>query len=141
MNKINIVLIIFGLVVSIILCEIMLRVLPKNVTKIDFSSRSDIRIFSSTRTYKYKPNTARNFTGLGPPVIWHFNNWGFRDRSFETNEVEGKVYRITVIGDSVVMGFGVEDYEAFPRRLEKILSPKKFSGGPQFFEVFNQKGL
>lgn len=72
------------------------------------------------------------------PTLWYFNNYGFRDRSFETNQISSKVYKIVFVGDSMVMGLGVEDYQALPRQLEKVLQPDQFTGGDtQFYQVYN----
>lgn len=130
-------LVIFGVLTGILIGEVSIRLLSGRVIKADFTPRDDTRIFSPTRGYEYKPDSSRNFTGLGIPVIWHFNNFGFRDRAFSINRPIGKVYRIAFLGDSMVMGLGVEDYQALPRQLELTLQPKAYSPSPQFFEVFN----
>lgn len=130
--------ILFGLIIALFVSEVVLRILPLEFTKIDFSIADDVRVFSPTRIVQYKPNSSRNWTGLGIPTVWHFNNWGFRDRVFsDKKQILGNVYRILFVGDSVVMGLGVEDYEALPRQLENQLRQTKFTSGMNFMEVFN----
>lgn len=122
----------------IILLEIMLRIIPVKVSGIDLSIRVDDTLYSMTRGVRQKPNTARNWTGLGPPTIWHFNNLGFRGSSLETNKIDGNVDRVVFLGDSVVMGLGVEEDEALPNQLQKALIPKEYNGGTiHLYEVFN----
>ena len=85
---------------------------------------------------KFKPNFTRVWTGLGDPTVWHFNNLGFRERAVFINKPQN-IYRIVVIGDSIVMGFGVEDFEAFPRELEEKLKAETVDPGIIHFEVLN----
>lgn len=128
----------FLLLTALILVEALLRILPLSFTKIDPSLASDVRNYSTTLYLVNKPNTSRNWSGLGTPTIWHFNNLGFRGESIGTNMPNGKVFRIVTLGDSVFMGLGVEEHESVPRQLEKYLKPKKFSGGNTVFvEVIN----
>lgn len=121
---------------TLLIIEVALRLLPQDITKIDYSLVKDERIYSSTRTMKFKPNFTRVWTGLGPPTVWHFNNLGYRERAVTIDKPEN-IFRIVVIGDSIVMGFGVEDFEAFPRRLEQLLKPKVVNPGMIHFEVIN----
>ena len=116
--------------------EVLFRVLPDKISKIDYSIVSDDRIYTPTRFVKFKPNYTRVWTGLGPPTVWHFNNLGYRERDIKIEKPEN-IFRIAVIGDSLVLGFGVEDFEAFPRRLEQILKPEVFDTGMTHFEVIN----
>lgn len=132
----NFLLILGSTVVSIFLLELLVRVLPENITKIDNSIVSDERIYSATRNVKFKPNYSKIWTGLGKPTIWHYNNMGYRDSSIQKVKKEN-VYRIVFIGDSLVMGFGVEDFEAFPKRTEFALKPKSVDPLMKHFEVIN----
>lgn len=129
-------LIILGILIGIISVEIMLRILPLSLTNIDFSLQNEERIFSSTRGMKFKPYLERVWTGLGEPTIWHFNELGYRERPIQLNKPKN-IFRIVVIGDSVTMGFGVEDFESYPRRLEQILKPKTVNPNMTHFEVLN----
>src|SRR5258708_9254942 len=125
----------------IIIGEITLHFIPAKVSHIDFGLINDERIYTPTRSIKYKPNFARNWTGLGPMTIWHFNNLGFRDRSVETNTVPGNIFRIIFLGDSIAFGLGIEDYEALPRQIEKLLLPQEYNPKEYFFEVLNMAQL
>ncbi len=129
-------LILGSIIFSLLVCEFVVRILPKNVTKIEFGIKDDNRIFSYNRTYEYKPDSERNWTSLGSLTLWHFNNYGFRERGVQDKKVEGNVYRTLFVGDSMTMGLGVEDYEAYPRQLEKILNAKGV-GNSTIFENLN----
>ena len=133
---INIIIILSGFLVSFLIIEIIIRLIPEEFTKIDYSIVRDERIYNLSRGVKFKPNLSRVWTGLGPPTIWHFNNLGFRDRAVQINKSEN-VFRIVVIGDSIVMGFGVEDFESFPRKMEQILKPQIVNPNMSHFEVIN----
>lgn len=128
--------VIFGIVFGLFVLEMIIRILPEDMLKIDFFIQEDKRIFSSTRDYSYKPNCSRTFNGLGPPVVWRFNNYGFRDSSFDENK-DSNVYRILFIGDSMVMGLGVDEQDALPQQLEKIIRPETYYNGMKYIEVYN----
>ncbi|KKS45851.1 MAG: hypothetical protein UV09_C0027G0003 [Candidatus Gottesmanbacteria bacterium GW2011_GWA2_42_18] len=53
-------------------------------------------------------------------VVITTNQYGFRNREIQIPKPAG-TYRILVIGDSYAAGWGVEEYEAYPKVLEKIL--------------------
>lgn len=134
--SINILIFFVGLLVGVLLLEFLVKILPQEITKIDNSIPGDERIYSLTRFVKFKHNFSRVWTGLGPPTIWHYNNLGFRDRPVSIQKPEN-VFRVVVIGDSIVMGFGVEDFESFPRDLEQILKPQVVDPKMKHFEVIN----
>lgn len=132
-------LLLFGLIIGLVAAEILMRVLPKDFLKINFSIPGDMRIYHPSKHYEYKYNVTRNWSSLGPPTLWHFNNIGFRDRPVQVDksQIVGNLYRIMFVGDSMVMGLGVEDYEALPRQLENELNPKEYKAGVNYFEVLN----
>lgn len=121
---------------GLFILEVFVRILPQKLTQIEYSIINDERIYTFSRHIKFKPYYTRVWTGLGVPTVWHFNNLGFRERPINKNK-PSNIQRITVIGDSLVMGFGVEDFEAFPRRLEQVLKPKKTDPNMIHFEVVN----
>ncbi len=65
-------------------------------------------------------------------IVVRTNSAGFRDREFATTK-DAKTYRILCVGDSVTMGLGVAEDEAFPQQLERLASGLT---GPSI-EVFN----
>lgn len=120
------------------LIEAILRFTPTELTKIDLSLAKEERIYSLTRGFQNKPNFARNWAGLGPVTIWQFNNYGFRGPTIETNQIDGDLFRIVVLGDSITMGLGVEASETYVSQLQNILNPLQFSGGTvRIYETFN----
>lgn len=78
--------------------------------------------------YGLKPASRGYFKGAPFSV----NSLGLRGPEAGRRKPAG-VYRIAVVGDSFTMGAGVSDDEAYPRRLEKLLSAR--CGRP--FEVLN----
>lgn len=128
---------VLGLFLTLFMCEITFRVLPTNLTGLDLGLREEIRKFDDTKVYAYKASSLKIWTGLGDPAVWHFNNLGYRERDVQTEIPQGNFFRIAVLGDSMVMGLGVEDYQAFPRRLEELLKHKVVKHGTFFFEVLN----
>lgn len=129
-----------GLLFSALFLEILFRVLPNKITQIDFSIRNLKYYFTPTRN-AYKPFVSFPYNWLGGNnTIWHFNNIGFRDRPVSLMRNSSKVestYRIVSIGDSVTMGAGVEEWEAFPSQTEKLLQFKTSSSETTYFEAIN----
>lgn len=132
----NIAIAFFGICLAVGFLGVLVRILPQNLTRIDYGLTGEERIFSASRGFKFRPNFSRVWTGLGPPTIWHFNNLGFRDRPVMIAK-PANIFRVVVIGDSITMGFGVEDYEAFPRRLEQYLKPSQVGSQMTHIEVVN----
>lgn len=125
-----------SLLLGVFIAEVLLRILPQKITKLDYSLLEEERIFTPTRSFKFRPNLTRVWVSLGRPTVWHFNELGYRERSIQIKKPEN-IFRIVFVGDSVVMGFGVEDFEAFPRQLERLLKPRKFHKDMVHFEVLN----
>lgn len=128
--------IIFSTIIGLVFGEVLIRIIPANITKLDNSIVEDHRLYSATRNFSVKPNFTKPFTALGKPTIWYFNNYGFRDHPYPTNEINGNVFRVLFLGDSIIMGVGVEDNETLPKQLENILRAKAGSKD-RFIEVFN----
>ncbi len=128
--------ILLSVAVGLAFGEVLIRSLPGTITKIDNSIADDHRLYSATRNFSVKPNYSKPITALGKPTLWYFNNYGFRDHPFPTNEIKGNVFRVLFLGDSLVMGVGVEDNETLPKQLENILRAKAGSKD-RFIEVFN----
>ena len=57
-------------------------------------------------------------------LIWptkvNINKAGFRDYEYSVDKPEG-VFRIAVLGDSLIFGFGVNLEDTFPKVLERML--------------------
>lgn len=125
-----------GIIFSFILLECLVRLLPPKITKIDYNLIGEERIFTSSRQIKFIPNLNRVWTGLGRPTIWSFNDLGYRERGIQLDK-PSNIYRIVFLGDSIIMGFGVEEYESLPRQLEDILRPQKLTSGMAHIQVLN----
>lgn len=63
------------------------------------------------------------------------NRWGMRDRDRTLQKPQG-VVRIAVVGNSPVMGYGVNDDETFTRQLERLLNERNSVSG-RSYEVLN----
>ena len=63
------------------------------------------------------------------------NENGFRINNLKT-EQKGEIFRLLVIGDSYVFGFGVDQDDAFPQQLECLLNNRK-KKKDMYFEVLN----
>lgn len=132
----NILVAFIGIFLTFFVLEVIVRVLPKDLTKIDYDLIKEERIFTSSRQMNFIPNLNRVWTGLGRPTIWNFNEMGYRERGIQLDK-PSNIYRITFLGDSVVMGFGVEEYESLPRRLENALRPLSLKPGMVHFQVLD----
>src|SRR5262245_48515932 len=60
------------------------------------------------------------------------NALGFRERRLPSPKPPG-VLRVVALGDSFTQGYGVEEYQAWPRRLETVLDARR----PGRYEVVN----
>jgi hypothetical protein len=77
------------------------------------------------------PSTRVTFHGATLTV----NRWGMRDRDRTLAKPDG-VYRIAIVGPSIVMGAGVGDDETIPALLEERLN-RELGAGSTRFEVLN----
>jgi lysophospholipase L1-like esterase len=75
-----------------------------------------------------------NASGVYNGAPYHANRYGFRGRDLSPEKPPG-VFRIVVAGDSVVMGSGVADDEAYPALLEALLNARAREG--RRYEVLN----
>ena len=68
----------------------------------------------------------------------HSNSLGFRGTQEYKIEKPAKTYRIIALGDYHTFGHGVEDQEAYPAQLEKLLNESSLkSKTKEHFEVWN----
>jgi lysophospholipase L1-like esterase len=68
-------------------------------------------------------------------ALYRTNRHGFRGREYAARKPAG-VFRVMIVGDSVTVGSGVEEYEAYPARLERRLNELQ-PGKPLTYEVLN----
>ena len=68
-------------------------------------------------------------------ALYRTNRHGFRGREYAARKPAG-VFRVMVFGDSVTMGSGVEEHEAYPALFERRLNELP-PGRPMTYEVLN----
>jgi len=88
---------------------------------------------SITRDH-YRPSRNLYLVYEPIPMSGEFNSDGFRGRSYSKEKPKG-VYRILVIGDSLVYGLGVSAEETYVKKLEEKLNAR--FRGIKKFEVIN----
>ncbi len=64
------------------------------------------------------------------------NRWGMRDRDYE-EEPSADTYRMSLLGASSTMGWGVEDDETFESIVEKRLNEELAGSGYEHYEILN----
>jgi len=74
-----------------------------------------------------------NMRAVNAGVLYRSNSLGIRGPDYPREPPPG-VFRITVSGDSVTMGHGVREEDAYPAVLERLLNA---GSGDQRFEVLN----
>ena len=74
-----------------------------------------------------------NARGVNAGVLYRSNSLGIRGPDYSRQPPPG-VFRITVSGDSVTMGYGVREEDAYPAVLERLLNA---GSGDYRFEVIN----
>jgi hypothetical protein len=118
-----------ALALALLAGEGMLRMLRP------YESLPRFRWIASKRYHHLNPPRARMFSGYvgGAPILVETNEDGFRTRHSRAEFQEHRV-RIAVLGDSFVFGPGVNEPEAFPARLEKLL---RAGPGPTDAAVLN----
>jgi len=92
--------------------------------------------------YRLRPNREVSFLDLFAPraareaTRWtmHTSAQGYRTKPFEPKPAPGR-RRVVALGDSSTFGWGVEDSEAYPARLEDTLDRRE--GGRARWEVLN----
>lgn len=79
-----------------------------------------------------------NVLGVQKGKLYRTNSKGLRGPEYAERAASG-TFRILVAGDSVTVGWGVDEEEAYPRRLQELLNQDPPAGpdGPQRFEVVN----
>lgn len=74
-----------------------------------------------------------NVEGIHNGVYFRTNSQGMRGPEYAAEAAPG-VFRIAVTGDSVTMGSGVDENDAYPKQLEALLNAR---GGERRYEVIN----
>jgi hypothetical protein len=105
-----------GLAVALLAGEVALRALRP------YESMPRFRWIASRRLHHVNPPGMKMFSGYvaGKPILVETNEDGLRTRHSRSEFVRHGV-RIAVLGDSFVFGSGVNEEDAVPARLEKLL--------------------
>ena len=119
----KIILIIFGIVIGLIICEIIISVtgLAPQIARLPLGR---FRL-SKNPVIGYEP--VPNFEYFGKSLFYfefrgRSNNLGFRDRNHNIKKADA-TYRIIVLGDSITMGLKIEkDGDVFTSVLERSLN-------------------
>lgn len=117
-----------GLLVALILGEIVVRTVKPQVTAKSIVFAYDFHCFVPGTFYAYalKPNTNCRLVSNDhafPPVTITTNSMGMRNPEVLMPKPPGTL-RVLIIGDSYVTGWGVENKDAYPRVIEKLLQAK-----------------
>lgn len=124
----NLLLIFFGIILSLIFLEIVARIIVPKIPKI-----TSFR-FSPIFEYEHVPNYSYISEREEFKAQVTYNSDGLRDREFNQNK-DNNVFRIAVVGDSYVEGAEVELNDTFVKQLEKFLNDS-YSKGIKY-EVIN----
>jgi len=110
------------LLLVIVLSELALRVLLPRPGYEDLSKDwpKGVIVPHASRGFSYTPGySGRLLTEHGVPYTIHINAQGFRD----SDGIDPKAaVRILALGDSITFGWGVEEEQAWPDRLEAMLT-------------------
>lgn len=121
-------------VLCLIIAEILIRIFQPSQIRSQFMTRPDPPLgFSLTPNYKnllVTPDTS---------CMVEINKDGFRDYEYSPDK-DSSVYRIMVLGDSFVFGWGVNMEDSFPKKLEKELNETHPLPEITKYEVMNTGG-
>jgi lysophospholipase L1-like esterase len=130
----SLVLILCSLAVTLVMVEVFARVFMDSGMEYDlemwkYAKRAKIVSDNPEIGHEHRPNVKTHLMGAD----FRVNSMGLRDREFAIPKPAG-VTRIMFIGDSLTVGWGVEDDLTVPKRLEKMLNAK---GNGRKYEVIN----
>lgn len=124
----------FGAITTIVSCLVVFLLIEGYVRFVaDNGMQYDLEMWKYARDVKrvsadpligheHRPN--RRATLMG--VTFDTNSQGLRDREYSEQPTPGTL-RIEMLGDSLVVGWGVPEKETFVRRLERLYSEKNIA--------------
>lgn len=118
---INILLLLFTIVISLLVVEFLLRSFY-----IRDGLQHHIEIYSHSCYTKTRPSNISDryvLTRIGTDVLFETNNLGFRDAQHELVKPDD-TYRIVMVGDSMLEGREVEFKERLDQQLQSLLQQK-----------------
>ena len=105
----------------LLIIEAVLRVFNPLGTDYIYEARRYFKIMRPDNIYGYIHRAG--VKDVFQDVAVRINNEGFRGREFAVKKPEG-VYRVLLLGDSVVFSWGVHENDSFAVQLEKMLQTK-----------------
>ncbi len=128
----NILLLIASVIVTLLFLEAVIRVFDLGPKSEEISTRA--LVFSSNPRLRYtlKPGGVWNDRAWGKSRI---NREGYRGEAYGVKRRGKDIERVICLGDSITLGYRMEDGETYPTRLEKLLNENKLFG--RSWEVFN----
>ena len=124
----NIALLVFSVIISFIMAELLLAAFDISVLKQD----SDYRTSDDVFHHSFVPNSSAEFKSSEWDVKYNINSFGFRDREFSIKKPDN-VFRVLMLGDSFTEGYGMEVENSFPKQFESILNQRS----DKKYEVIN----
>jgi hypothetical protein len=125
----NLMLLLFAILLCLVVAELVVRAIPSpSDAVVRKEGRTKVR-FNPYRpdgslSYAIRPDWETIQESEEYSVRVTTNSLGLRGASVPTQKPPG-AYRILVVGDSFAFGYGVEDWESFPARLETELRQRR----------------
>jgi hypothetical protein len=125
----NLMLLLFAVLLCLVVAELVVRAIPSpSDAVVRKEGRTKVR-FNPYRpdgslSYAIRPDWETIQESEEYSVRVTTNSLGLRGASVPTQKPPG-AYRILVVGDSFAFGYGVEDWESFPARLETELRQRR----------------
>lgn len=113
----NVLLVILGSILALAVTELILRLIPKNEKPL-----VDCRQENRELHHSLKPNTLCHFSSSEWNISYRINSIGLRDEEIAASKDDE--FRILVLGDSFVEGYGVDSENRLTEILEKNLASK-----------------
>jgi len=112
-------LVIVPLLLVFLVCELILRATAPPEPETGSADRGFLACDrDSALGWIFPPHASGDFEDDRSPIIIETNTWGLRGPEFDPDLARRHV---VVLGDSYAFGWGVEEAEAFPRKLEGLL--------------------
>jgi lysophospholipase L1-like esterase len=117
--------------------EIMVRILERFVAIYDiemakYATSLKMPSPNPDRGHYHKNNSKAHLMGVDISI----NSLGLRDREYSLGKPKN-VYRIMVLGDSITLGWGVDQRDCYPQQLEEMLRKNVSSKTGVDYEVIN----
>jgi lysophospholipase L1-like esterase len=130
----SLVLILFSFGLALVCVEVYARVFMDSGMEYDlemwkYAKRAKIVSQNPDIGHEHRPNVTTHLMGAD----FRTNSFGMRDREFAIPKPAG-VTRIVFVGDSLTVGWGVDDDKTMPKVLEKLLNAR---GDGRKYEVVN----